>query len=431
MRLAVALAVLTLSTLVAERSRSADWELAGMSGISCTSLTYDPWHERLLVGTIEGFHVYDFATHTWAEHDEEDWIGRHVGAIIGHQMRPSRVITGRVNAFFKGYVETSDSLDENGDYFHPIDGGLVTGLARDGFDRDRYYACSLPDVSPGEFLRSLDGGETWTTLFGTGQFGMTSVMVDQANSVYLSGDAPISRSTDGGASWTSWSTGLPGAVTNFVAAWQPAPLPPLGGDTSIYTGSSAGTFMRRTDESEWSQVSTLPGRNMWVGEESITARGILQPSVLVTTSGTVAFSSFAPAGFHDETGNLAGLDVLDATVVGDSVYVATRTSGVFRTRFVPGTIDVPPGVSSPSALLAVSPHPVRGAATVTLELVHGGHARLEVFDVSGRRLDVLVDRRLSPGRHRVAWDGAGGPAGVRYLRLVTPDGTGLHRVVTR
>ena len=76
------------------------------------------------------------------------------------------------------------------------------------------------------------------------------------------------------------------------------------------------------------------------------------------------------------------------------------------------------------------PNPARGGTTVGFALPAGtvGSVRLGVYDVAGRLIRDLVDRRMSAGRHRVVWDGRGEDgvavrSGMYLCRLVTPVGT--------
>jgi len=68
------------------------------------------------------------------------------------------------------------------------------------------------------------------------------------------------------------------------------------------------------------------------------------------------------------------------------------------------------------------PNPFAGHVSVRFYAPHAGHARLEVFDVSGRRLHTLVDQQLEPGWKDVIWDGK--DASGRAL----PSGTYLCRL---
>ncbi len=66
--------------------------------------------------------------------------------------------------------------------------------------------------------------------------------------------------------------------------------------------------------------------------------------------------------------------------------------------------------------LSVYPNPARSDASVMLMLVEDTDARVEVYDVLGRRVAVLLDETVEAGRHRVRFDGAGLPAGVYLVR---------------
>ena len=79
----------------------------------------------------------------------------------------------------------------------------------------------------------------------------------------------------------------------------------------------------------------------------------------------------------------------------------------------------------PAPLRVVVGSPLGGAPAVVLELEAPAAARVDVFDVQGRRLVTLADRNFPAGTHVLAWDGrdAGGtsaPRGLYFVRLTTP-----------
>ncbi|HUK62728.1 MAG TPA: FlgD immunoglobulin-like domain containing protein, partial [Dongiaceae bacterium] len=95
------------------------------------------------------------------------------------------------------------------------------------------------------------------------------------------------------------------------------------------------------------------------------------------------------------------------------------------------------GVGDPEAvdfMAPASPNPFRAATTIRFGLSRPGAVRLELFDLSGRRVRTLADAVMAPGEHVATWDGRddhGAPAasGVYFLRLVTPATTYHARVV--
>jgi hypothetical protein len=74
-----------------------------------------------------------------------------------------------------------------------------------------------------------------------------------------------------------------------------------------------------------------------------------------------------------------------------------------------------------------------GRTSLRFALPHPGAVRLEVFDVAGRRVAMLVDGERGPGEHEIAWDGVtregSARAGVFFARLQTPAGSDRATIV--
>jgi hypothetical protein len=88
--------------------------------------------------------------------------------------------------------------------------------------------------------------------------------------------------------------------------------------------------------------------------------------------------------------------VATGPAVGSPVEVPLRAGGA--------TVAVSePATAIPS--LALHPSPFRSATRLSFTLDEATHVRASVHDVAGRRVRVLLDRRLAAGTHRVRWDG--------------------------
>lgn len=94
-----------------------------------------------------------------------------------------------------------------------------------------------------------------------------------------------------------------------------------------------------------------------------------------------------------------------------------------------GPIRHRPGLSLPN------PHPIRGTATLRFTLpAGGGFARLELFDLQGRRITVIEEGNYTSGTRSFVWDGghANGwqiASGVYLLRLSTDTKTWIRKVL--
>ena len=108
---------------------------------------------------------------------------------------------------------------------------------------------------------------------------------------------------------------------------------------------------------------------------------------------------------------------------------APNTAPTLTVRFSTATAtedeDLPGGIR----LLANHPNPFTGATTLAFQLDAPRPVRLEVFDVLGRRIDVLVDEVRGAGLHRARFDASRLPQGL-YLYRLTAGSTTQHRTMT-
>ncbi|MCA9753556.1 MAG: T9SS type A sorting domain-containing protein, partial [Gemmatimonadetes bacterium] len=84
--------------------------------------------------------------------------------------------------------------------------------------------------------------------------------------------------------------------------------------------------------------------------------------------------------------------------------------------------------------LQLSPNPFRGDVTFRFETSRASHARLDVFDLAGRRVTTLVDRRLVAGPQTLTWSGrdrtgAAVAPGVYFVRLTRDGSSETERIV--
>lgn len=100
----------------------------------------------------------------------------------------------------------------------------------------------------------------------------------------------------------------------------------------------------------------------------------------------------------------------------------------------PSTVSVPVADgSSRLALAPAFPNPSRGAVTIRFSLSRPGPVTLGLYDLSGRRIQTLVDAMLRPGVHSRTWnrsdrEGRRVPAGIYFYELFA-DGQRIARRV--
>jgi len=82
-------------------------------------------------------------------------------------------------------------------------------------------------------------------------------------------------------------------------------------------------------------------------------------------------------------------------------------------------------------IMTAFPNPTRSSAEISFQVpASGGPIRLQIYDVAGRRVAVLVDRDLAAGPHRARWDGrhADGRQAAKGLYFYRIDGPGFSEV---
>jgi len=162
--------------------------------------------------------------------------------------------------------------------------------------------------------------------------------------------------------------------------------------------------------------------------------GAIQPAEAVTTVTRYVFG--CGGGLATATGSS-----LVATIGQDVIGYAGTHEIYIRSGFWHGgtaTTDVDePEMVLPVrfALAQITPNPFTPSTTIRYDVpAAGGFIKIDVFSVSGRRVNTLVNEKKSPGRHRIAWDGRtdlGKPvgAGVYFVAMQAPNYRKTQRVI--
>jgi hypothetical protein len=94
-----------------------------------------------------------------------------------------------------------------------------------------------------------------------------------------------------------------------------------------------------------------------------------------------------------------------------------------------GVAEPAPGATPmANALLQNRPNPFNPETVIPYTLAKPGRVVIRVFDISGRLVRTLVDRRETEGTHSVRWDGSGDgggrmASGVYFYKIQYPDGS--------
>jgi len=383
----------------------------------------------------EGFYAWNQAEADWDAYTQPEWIGVARTAVVPVEGLPLRRVLGGVNAFFKGTLWLSDDAGENQTLTYECQGGRVTDIARShGWQQHLIWATTWSDVAPGELLRSVDDGETWTPVTNHGLFNLTGVDVIADTETYVCGDSRVLRTFDNGATWEDLSGTLPaGQGLYFLATMEPVvalPAPakdaPWINASHLFTSNDLGLYVTAANVIDWQLILPFPCR-------AVTERFVqLDTFVFWTETWAVTWDNRLLLWINgdsdewiDGTDMLNGAEPLDVTASHWGVNVLTREHGVMRSGGWDGLTD---GPLPPSSLgLVAAPNPFNPRTTLSFDLPQAADISLEAFDLRGRRVSRLATGFHAAGTHEVTWTGTGLsghalPSGVYLVRLVTPHG---------
>jgi glucose/arabinose dehydrogenase len=101
------------------------------------------------------------------------------------------------------------------------------------------------------------------------------------------------------------------------------------------------------------------------------------------------------------------------------LFIASFDGTIYRLFATPTTVPTP---AAAPGTLAASPNPFASSTRIDFTAPASSRVSLEVFDVAGHRVAVLMDRASSPGSGNLDWDGRDATgqslrSGVYFLRL--------------
>ncbi len=124
-------------------------------------------------------------------------------------------------------------------------------------------------------------------------------------------------------------------------------------------------------------------------------------------------------GFYDTPGYANGVAVSGTlALVGDEFFF-----GVYDCSAAMSASD--PFILPPSSFsLSCYPNPFNATTQIRFDLPRAGFVKLEVYDVTGRRVETLASRVFEAGTHSLAFDGSDRASGMYVVRM--SDGDRLH-----
>ncbi len=325
------------------------------SGVALTQFYLDPQNNILYIGDYEGFHFYEIDNDTWTDITEEGVIGKEVRCITSHPSISGRIITGRVNAWFKGYMGLTNDWGATELQVFESDGGVIQDVKFCPTNPDIMYACGWIDITPGDLLKSVDGGQSWSQLSDYIHVAMTEVALHPTNTdiLYVSGDKRITKSIDGGNTWVEANVGLPEEYGVYCVSINPF------NPNELLCSNDIGLY-KTTDSGE-----------NWVLKNNVTTSFISYNPIYQNYVAAITFSPYqvllsSDAGetWNDITDSFSGEDMRDIVFSSDGTKLYVLSKYGFYSR----SINVSVGdesLSQSKFIFSIYPNPINHSATIS------------------------------------------------------------------
>jgi len=219
----------------------------------------------------------------------------------------------------------------------------------------------------GTILRTTDGGVSWESQSsGSSNLLLGVSFTDAATGTIVGGGGTILRTTDGGVTWLPQMSGVTTTLTSVMMV-----------SASVgYVVGDLGVILATTD-----------GGEVWTAQASGTTAGLKEVSFSDATTGTIV----GDAGTILRTTTGGGV-----TTVGEGGQGGRPESWILHQNY---------------------PNPFNPTTVIGFQISDRGFVSLRVYDLLGRDVATLVNEIKEPGSYSVQFDAAGLGSGMYLYRL--------------
>jgi photosystem II stability/assembly factor-like uncharacterized protein len=304
------------------------------------------------------------------------------------------------------------------------------------------YAGTWPN---GDVFRSIDAGTTWVN---TGDLlGATYVasLIEMADGALYAGTqcqgdtARVFRSIDAGTTWAS-----AGDLAGAQLAWSLLET----SDGALYAATENSGDVFRADYFlagdivssvyDIGSASVTYGAMSWnETPNGQTISMLVRTDTLPDMSTAMDWDTCPPVVNGQDISGLASVDDFERYVQYRVQLVTSRsdvTPVLHEVSIEYDLVGVDEGLGSdlPPAthqLLQNEPNPFSERTVISYSVPSAAHVMLEIYDLSGRLVETLVNETKGAGIHRASWNSNGRPAGLYFYRLTADDFESTRKMV--
>ena len=290
----------------------------------------------------------------------------------------------------------------------------------------------------GQILKTTNMGVNWTIYPGVSTYDeLKDIFFINNSTGWITGGAEtgcVYKTTNSGVNWSGYHF----SFREIISVWF---LDSLRGWGAGSDGMLHGMINKTTNSGlDWSEqylssveeatsVWFTNALNGWITTKKTNNSG----SILRTTNGGVSWN----IDFNSPVAlsSLYFADSINGWAIGSGgkIYKHGYTTNITKTNGIPGTFLLSQNYPNPFNPVTKIKFEIP-ESNITLCDVIGQDVQLAIYDMLGREVAVLINKRLNPGPYEVEWDGTNYPSGGYIYKLSYGDpsaGSGFYFTETK
>jgi hypothetical protein len=312
--------------------------------------------------------------------------------------------------------------DEGWSVQQTTDGGYVVAGATISFGAGDYDVWLLK--------ADADGDTLWARTYGSGDMEWGYSVQQTTDGAYIVAGYVYSFSTYESDVWLVRVAGLSDVAIEIIPDDPPVTVP-QGGRFGF-----TGTLTNNTEDPQVTDVWTMavgpePFGVYWGPFKEFQDLG-LAPGQTRSAHFNQGVPNLAPLGFYnyiaycgDYLSTIIDSSLFRMEVIPGEFTEAGQGGWILTGSFLEGDLaDVP----SEFALLTNYPNPFNASTVISYQLPTTSHVKLEIYNISGRKVATVVDGQQEAGYRSVTWDASDVSSGVYFYKLTAGDFTEVKRM---